>query len=97
MSEQGKKILRLKGVEIQEDTQDAVVPEQVLEMFQKRKSLRLDKNPQWDTLDGVWNPDGSLNHLVFSKNGEVLYELHFAWNSDGTFSKIIRMDGGDKI
>ena len=96
MSEQGKKILRLKGVDIPQDI-EVVVPSQVLEMFQKRKALRLDKNPQWDTLDGVWNPDGSLNHLVFSKNGEVLYELHFAWNSDGSFSKIMRMDGGDKI
>jgi len=91
LSEQGKRLLSLKGVETKQDTQDAVVPSQVLEMFQKRKSLRLDKNPQWDTLDGVWNPDGSLNHLVFSKNGEVLYELHFAWNSDGTLSKIMRM------
>jgi len=95
MSEQSKKILRLKGVETEEDTQDAVVPSQVLELFQKRKALRLDKNPQWDTLDGVWNPDGSLNHLVFSKNGEVLYEMHFAWNSDGTLSKIMRMNGGE--
>ena len=91
MTEQAKKILRLKGVETEETREDAVVPSQIWEMFQKRKALRLDKNSQWDSLDGVWNPDGSLNHLVFSKNGEVLYEMHFAWNADGSLSKIMRI------
>jgi len=91
MSEQGKRLLSLKGVETEQDTEDAVVPEQVLMQFQKRKALKLDKNGVFDDLDLTWNPDGSLNRMVAYKNGDVLYEMHFAWNSDGTLSKIMRM------
>lgn len=88
MSEQGKRLLHLKGVEAEEDTEAAVVPEQVLEQFQKRKA---DKNGVFDDLELNWNPDETLNRMVAYKNGLVLYELHFAWNSDGTLSKIMRM------
>jgi hypothetical protein len=89
VSEKGKQLLKLKGVETEEDTQDAIMPEQILQQFQKRKASKQDSK-EWDSIEAISNPDGTLDRIVISKNGAVLYTLHIAWSANGGF-KIMRL------
>ena len=96
LTENGKRLLALKGVSLEELAENEPKPKidsaQILKMYREKKVA--EQNPEkWDDLDTVWNPDGTLSRLVTYKNGEVFWEMDFAWNPDGTLNKIMRVNG----
>lgn len=91
MTEQGKQLLRLKGVAVEEEESEIKSDsEWILEQYRKKKASQQDTAATFDDLDLTWNPDGSLGRMTAYKDGNVLYEMDFAWNADGSLSKIMK-------
>ena len=86
MTENGKRLLTLKGVSPVEDAPEPKVDSaQILQQYQKKKALANASIADWDVLEGEWNADHTLNRLVFYKNGQVLSSLDFVWDATGHF------------
>lgn len=85
VTEEGKRLLILKGFQPEVIEEPKVDSGLILKQYREKKAKTNASMTDWDDLEGQWNPDNTLNRLVFYKNGEVLYTLDFMWDATGRF------------
>ena len=88
MSQRGKELLKLKGINSDDELEEAPPLSRgnlMLQLHRRRKTDDVGKS-QFNHLKFTWNVDGSLDTLTID-DGNV---LHFIWNSDGSLSEVIR-------